>query len=71
MTKKYTGSLSLEWFNKQKAVLVQAEEVGVSYDDIPAPRMNWINKDDALFYEIVDEDGRGLSPFCLAAAIFE
>jgi adenine-specific DNA-methyltransferase len=25
--------------------------------------MNWVNKDDALFYEINDEDGRGLEPF--------
>ena len=25
--------------------------------------MNWVNKDDALFYEIIDDEGRGLEPF--------
>ncbi len=63
MAKKYTGSLSLEWFNKQKSILVQSEGVGTAHGDVPAPKMNWINKDDALFYEIVDEEGRGLSPY--------
>ena len=63
MAKKYTGSLSLEWLNKQKSILVQAEEAGAAHGDVPAPKMNWINKDEALFYEIVDEEGRGLSPY--------
>jgi adenine-specific DNA-methyltransferase len=63
MAKKYTGSLSLEWFNKQKSILVQSEEVGTAKGDVPAPKINWINKDEALFYEIVDDDGKGLSPF--------
>jgi adenine-specific DNA-methyltransferase len=63
MAKKYTGSLSLEWFNKQKSILVQAEEAGAANGDVPAPKINWINKDEALFYEIVDDEGRGLSPF--------
>ena len=47
MTRKYTGSLSLEWFNKQKSILVQPEEAGVKNGDVPAPKMNWINKDEA------------------------
>ena len=63
MAKKYTGSLSLEWFNKQKSTLVQSEEVGAAHGDVPAPKMNWINKDEALFYEIVDEEGKGLTPY--------
>lgn len=63
MSKKYTGSLSLEWFNKQKSILVQAEKNGAAHGDVPTPKMNWINKDEALFYEIVDDEGRGLSPF--------
>jgi adenine-specific DNA-methyltransferase len=62
MAKKYTGSLSLEWFNKQKSILVR-EAIETANGDIPAPKMSWINKDDALFYEIVDETGRGLSPY--------
>lgn len=63
MAKKYTGSLSLEWLNKQKSILVQSEEAGRTNGDVSAPKMNWINKDDALFYEIVDDEGRGLSPY--------
>jgi len=63
MAKKYTGSLSLEWFNKQKSILVQTEETGRNNEDAPAPRINWINKDDALFYEIIGDEGIGLSPY--------
>jgi adenine-specific DNA-methyltransferase len=63
MAKKYTGSLSLDWFNKQKSILVQAEESGHKNGDVSAPKMNWINKDEALFYEVVDDEGRGLSPY--------
>jgi adenine-specific DNA-methyltransferase len=63
MAKKYTGSLSLEWFNKQKSILVHADEARQSNGDVQAPNINWINKDEALFYEIVDQEGRGLSPY--------
>lgn len=62
MAKKYAGSLSLSWFNKQKSILLQ-EENARSNGEIPAPKVNWVNKDEALFYEIVDEEGRGLSPY--------
>lgn len=60
---KYQGSLSLEWFNKQKAILLQCEADAKKEGDIPAPRINWINRDDALFYEIDEEEGKGLSPY--------
>ncbi len=63
MVKKYAGSLSLDWFNKQKSILVQTEEAGEANTDIAAPRINWVNKEDALFYEVADEEGRGLSPY--------
>jgi len=63
MTRKYTGSLSLEWFNKQKSILVQAEGSEGTNGDVPAPKMNWVNKDEALFYEILDDEGRGLAPY--------
>src|SRR5690349_20829894 len=63
MTKKYTGSLSLEWFNKQKSILILAERPATANGAVPAPKINWINKDEALFYEIVNEEGRGLSPY--------
>src|SRR5437764_4308279 len=63
MAKKYTGSLSLDWFNKERSILVAHEEAARTTEDVPAPNINWINKDEALFYEIVDENGRGLSPY--------
>lgn len=62
MAKKYTGSLTLEWFNKNRSIITQkAEQKRES--DIPAPRINWINKDEALFYEISEEEGKGLTPY--------
>ncbi|MHB0888054.1 site-specific DNA-methyltransferase [Acidithiobacillus sp.] len=60
---KYQGSLSLEWFNKQKAILLLGDEDAKKEGDIPAPRINWINRDDALFYEIDEEEGKGLTPY--------
>lgn len=62
MAKKYTGSLTLEWFNKNRSIITQkAEEKRDS--DVPAPRINWINKDEALFYEISEDEGKGLTPY--------
>lgn len=62
MAKKYTGSLTLEWFNKNRSIITQkADQKRES--DIPAPRINWINKDEALFYEISEEEGKGLTPY--------
>src|ERR1051326_860267 len=62
MAKKYTGSLSLEWFNKQKSILLQKDDSSAQ-GDVPAPAINWVNKDEALFYEIVNNEGRGLLPY--------
>lgn len=63
MAKQYKGSLSLDWYNKQKAILLRAEEETQTTADIPAPKINWINKDEALFYEINEEEGKGVSPY--------
>lgn len=63
MAKQYKGSLTLEWFNKQKAILFRDENAPVGEHDIPAPRINWINKDEALFYEISEAEGKGLTPY--------
>jgi len=63
MAKTYKGSLSLEWYNKQKSILLASDDSPQSKNDTPAPKMNWINKDDALFYEIIDAEGRGLQPY--------
>lgn len=62
MAKKYSGSLSLEWFNKQKSILVLADDASAK-GDVPAPKLNWVNKDEALFYEISEKEGKGLSPY--------
>lgn len=63
MAKKYKGSLSLEWFNKQKAIVNLDESSIRSGSDIPAPRINWINKDEALFYELIEKEGKGSTPY--------
>ncbi|MGQ1783879.1 site-specific DNA-methyltransferase [Saccharicrinis sp. GN24d3] len=63
MAKKYTGSLTLEWYNKQKSIINLDENSIKSSDDVPAPAINWINKDDALFYELSEEDGKGKKPY--------
>lgn len=63
MAKQYKGSLSLDWYNKQKSILLRGEEDIKLEGDIPAPKMNWINKDEALFYEVDEEEGKGLTPY--------
>jgi len=63
MAKKYKGSLTLEWFNKQKAIVNLDENSIKGKDDIPAPRINWINKEEALFYELNEEEGKGNTPY--------
>ena len=54
MAKTYTGSLQLEWYNKQRAILIAKESEILSAESTPAPKMNWVNKDEALFYEIIE-----------------
>lgn len=63
MAKQYKGSLSLDWYNKQKSILLRGEEDIKLEGDIPAPKINWINKDEALFYEVNEKDGKGLTPY--------
>jgi adenine-specific DNA-methyltransferase len=63
MAKKYTGSLTLEWYNKHKALLTQSEQNDIFNAEQKAPSINWINKDDALFYQIIDDEGKGLAPY--------
>ena len=63
MAKQYKGSLSLEWFNKQKSIVTLDDNNIKSENDIPAPRINWINKEEALFYELNQEEGKGNTPY--------
>lgn len=62
MTAKYTGSLTLEWYNKNKSIL-SISESEANKQDIAAPKLNWVNKEQSLFYEIIEDEGRGLKPF--------
>lgn len=62
MAKTYKGSLSLEWYNKQRAVLAQSQESSTPSDTV-APFINWVNREESLFYEIVDEQGKGNKPY--------
>jgi adenine specific DNA methylase Mod len=63
MAKQYKGSLSLDWYNKQKAILLRSEEQTKTVNDIPAPKINWVNKDESLFYEINEKEGKGVAPY--------
>lgn len=63
MAKSYKGTLSLDWYNKQQSILLRGEGA-ISLDtDVPAPKINWVNKDEALFYEIDSEGGIGQIPY--------
>lgn len=63
MAKNYKGSLTLDWYNKQKSIINLDENSIHSDTDIPAPCINWINKEEALFYELSEEEGKGLQPY--------
>lgn len=63
MSKTYKGTLSLDWYNKQKSILLLESDSPKKETDIPAPKINWVNKDEALFYEINEEEGKGVEPF--------
>lgn len=60
---RYRGSLSLEWYNKQRSIILQDENAPRNPNDIPAPKINWVNKDQTLFYEIDEKEGKGLKPY--------
>ncbi|MBI5189938.1 MAG: site-specific DNA-methyltransferase [Nitrospirae bacterium] len=63
MAKTYKGSLTLEWYYKQKAIMLREAADLKSDSDIPAPRVNWVNKDEALFYEVNENEGKGQVPY--------
>jgi len=63
MAKQYKGSLSLDWYNKQKAILLRSDQDTRYSNDIPAPQIDWINKEESLFYEINTDAGKGLQPY--------
>lgn len=47
----------------QKSIVSLDENSIKSDSDIPAPRINWINKEESLFYELNLEEGKGNKPF--------
>jgi adenine-specific DNA-methyltransferase len=60
MAKTYKGSLTLDWYNKQKSILLTDNP---NDSDVRAPTINWVNKDEALFYEVDEAEGLGLRPY--------
>ena len=63
MAKQYKGSLTLEWFHKQKSLMILDDDSIKSDGDIVAPRIDWINREDALFYDVSEEKGIGNLPY--------
>lgn len=63
MAKTYKGTLSLDWYNKQQAILLRGDGEILLDTDVPASQLNWVNKDEALFYEIDTEEGSGQMPY--------
>lgn len=63
MAKTYKGTLSLDWYNKQQSILLREKDDISLSADVPAPKINWVNKDEALFYEIDSEGGIGQTPY--------
>jgi adenine-specific DNA-methyltransferase len=59
--KTYRGNLSLDWYGKDYAI-VQGYEADNAPGMVPPPRLNWVNKDGALFYEIDESAGKGVRP---------
>ncbi len=62
-SKTFRGSLTLEWYNKEKSILLLGEKDIKTATDIPAPTINWVNKDESLFYEIDEQEGKGVKPY--------
>lgn len=60
MAKTYTGSLTLEWYNKQRSIALVEDRQG---NLTPAPIINWVNRENSLFYEIDEKDSKGVKPF--------
>lgn len=63
MAKQYKGSLTLEWFNKQKAIISLNDNDIKSSTDTSSPRINWINKEEALFYDLSEKNSVGNTPY--------
>ncbi|MCP5494104.1 MAG: site-specific DNA-methyltransferase [Leptospiraceae bacterium] len=60
--KTYKGSLTLEWKNKNKSIILQDEDSNTRDTDVPA-RLHWINEEESLYYEIDEEKGKGVKAF--------
>lgn len=62
MAKTYKGSLTLEWYNKQKSIIIQNDDKAFGKYE-KSVYINWINREESLFYEIIDEQGKGDNPY--------
>jgi len=59
--KSYRGRLSLDWYGKEYSI-AQGVESDNAPGMVPPPRLNWVNKEGALFYEIDESQGKGVRP---------
>jgi adenine-specific DNA-methyltransferase len=60
MAKKFKGSLTLEWKNKNKSILLLDEDVNPKPTDTPLDtKLHWINEEESLYYELDSEQGKG------------
>lgn len=62
---RYRGYLGLDWYKKERAILMVGEsDMKRDTDEpIPGPRLHWVNEDGALFYEIEESEGKGKRPY--------
>ena len=60
MAKKYKGSLTLEWKNKNKSIILQEEGENNRDSDTPLDtKLHWVNEEESLYYELDSEKGKG------------
>ncbi|HMV80456.1 MAG TPA: site-specific DNA-methyltransferase [Leptospiraceae bacterium] len=60
MAKKFKGSLTLEWKNKNKSIILQNDGDNTRSTDIPLDtKLHWVNEDESLYYELDSEKGKG------------
>ena len=53
MAKKFKGSLTLEWKNKNKSIILQEDGDNTRNTDVPLDtKLHWVNEDESLYYEV-------------------
>ncbi|MBP9888116.1 MAG: site-specific DNA-methyltransferase [Leptospiraceae bacterium] len=64
MAKKFKGSLTLEWKNKNKSIILQEDGDNTRNTDVPLDtKLHWVNEDESLYYEVDAKEGKGKKPY--------